>query len=147
HSGADAIRNAYARVGIPSQYQARQFLAKCIDPLKPIKMPDGVLRHSAVPTMKRNKERVGGDSEHAIEIVTDNFNDCLVIQLHVIVCVGAAEEATDQSRILRRPKGKLVMNKRRGQNFYGLIFGHKKSEAWRQRRADVLIEGQGDSNR
>src|SRR5262249_23371010 len=147
HSGADAIRNAYARIGIPCQRQAGQFLTKSYDSRQSIKMPNHVLSHGAIPAINDGEQRAGGDCQDTVQIAADDFDDRIVIQLHVIVRIGTTEEAPDQGGVFRRTEAEFVVNKRRGQNFNGFTFGRKKSETLRQQRADSSIESQGHDDR
>jgi len=120
--------------------------AEALDAVEAFEVADGVLGHGGLPFVDAGEERRGEEAEDLLQFVADYRDDGVVRESPDAFCVRSGEEAAEQGSIGRGAVGELVVDESCGQEALAFTAGDEKSEAGRERLADVAIvaEAYGD---
>jgi hypothetical protein len=110
-------------------------------------VPDSILSHRTVPSVNPSEKRIGLQLNDLAKLFPNNANNFVIRSLEHLFVASSANEAAEQSSILRGAVGKLVMHKRGREHVPALAPRYKKSETRGQRRTHAAVVAKVYSDR
>lgn len=103
-------------------------------------MAHSVLRHGGLPAVDFGEKRPGAQAKDFLQVFSDDGDDFCVASLGDTLGYFSGEEAAQHSAIRGGAVREFVMDKGCGEKIFSFAAGDKKSEAGRERFADLAIK-------
>src|SRR6185436_2137251 len=146
-SRAHTVWYANATESISGQSEAWHSGGQRHDPLNSRRMPKRVLGHCLAPFVHPSEYRTRVDRQNRLQFLFDDVRDVGLGLIEHFVRDGAADKAADQGALFWGAIGKLVMNKRRGENLSVLGARDEQTKSRRQRATNALLVAEDDRHR